>query len=105
PGADTFYTNLRKILGPVFNKTTKKIPVLKTIASTGVGISSLYAMIKDWNFDEISTNKIELMAQKVLALVQYQRMKTFDKGKMKKDLEAEIEKEDFNLYLFAKKYE
>ncbi|MEO6820456.1 MAG: methylmalonyl Co-A mutase-associated GTPase MeaB, partial [Ginsengibacter sp.] len=42
PGADTFYTNLRKILGPVFNKTTKKIPVLKTIASTGVGISSLY---------------------------------------------------------------
>ncbi|MEO6949111.1 MAG: methylmalonyl Co-A mutase-associated GTPase MeaB [Ginsengibacter sp.] len=105
PGADTFYNNLKKMLGPVFNKTTKKIPVLKTIASTGEGISSLYKEIKEWKSESISQNKIELMAQKVFALIQFQRMKTFDKGKMKRELEQEIEKENFNLYLFAKKYE
>ena len=105
PGADTFYNNLKKMLGPVFNKTTRKIPVLKTIASTGEGISSLYKEIKDWKSDTISGNKIELMAQKIFSLVQFQRMKTFEKEKMKRDLEKEIEKKDFNLYLFAKKYE
>ena len=105
PGADTFYNNLKKMLGPVFNKTTKKIPVLKTIAATGEGISTLYKEIKDWKSDIISGNKIELMAQKIYSLVQFQRMKTFDKEKMKKDLEKELEKENFNLYLFAKKYQ
>ena len=105
PGADTFYNNLKKMLGPVFNKTTKRIPVLKTIASTGEGISSLYEVIKDWKSESMSRNKIELMAQKVFSLVQFQRMKTFDKEKMKRELEKEIENKDFNLYLFAKRYE
>ena len=105
PGADTFYNNLKKMLGPVFNKTTKRIPVLKTVASTGEGISALYDAIKDWKSDSISKNKIELMAQKVFSLVQFQRMRTFDKGKMKRDLEEELKNKNFNLYLFAKKYE
>jgi LAO/AO transport system kinase len=105
PGADTFYNNLKKMLGPVFNKTDRRIPVLKTIASTGEGISSLYEVIKDWKSDSISKNKIELMAQKVFSLVQFQRMKTFDKEKMKRELEQEIENNNFNLYLFAKRYE
>lgn len=104
PDAAVLYNNLKKMLGPVFNKTSKRIPVLKTIASTGEGITELYKTIKKDSFDINSDNKIELMAQKVLSLLQFHRMKSFDKINMKTELKEALGNPDFNLYRFAKKY-
>lgn len=104
PGAENFYNALKQMLGPVFNKTSKKIPVLKTIASTKEGIPELYKKINEWKFDTDSEQKINLILEKTWSIIQTQKMKPVDKEKMKEKILKEILKPDFNLYLFAKKY-
>ena len=42
PGAANFYNNLKQMLAPVFHRSKKEIPVLKTIASQKEGIAELY---------------------------------------------------------------
>jgi LAO/AO transport system kinase len=104
PGADIFYNALKQMLGPVFNKTSKKIPIVKTIASAKEGISELYQKINAWNFDVDSEQKINLTTEKIWSVIQKEKMKEIDKGKMKKEISKEILEPGFNLYVFAKRY-
>ncbi|MDQ2721089.1 MAG: methylmalonyl Co-A mutase-associated GTPase MeaB [Bacteroidota bacterium] len=103
PGADSFYNNLKQMLGPVFNKTDRKTPVLKTIASAKEGIAELYKKISQWDFENDNEQKINLTTEKVWALIQNYEMKKFDKDQIKKQILKEILNPDFNLYVFAKK--
>ena len=104
PGAENFYNSLKQMLGPAFNKTSKRIPVLKTIASKKEGISELYKKINEWEFDIDSTQKINLITEKAWSLIQNQKMKGIDREEMKKEISTKLAQPDFNLYLFAKKY-
>jgi LAO/AO transport system kinase len=104
PGAENFYNALQQMLGPVFNKTLKRIPVVKTIATAKEGISELYKIIKEWKPDADSEQKTNLISEKIWSVIQNQKMKEIDKEEMKEDLLKEILKPGFNLYLFAKKY-
>lgn len=104
PGADTFYNNLKKMLRPGFNAPEQNIPVLKTVASAKEGIAELYGMIKEWKFDEGREKKIDLLTHKIWMIIQHQKMKKIDKGKMKKEISEGLKKGNFNIYLFAKKY-
>lgn len=104
PGAENFYNNLKQMFGPVFNKTTKKIPVLKTIASEKEGIPELYKKINDWKFDAGSEQKLNLVTKKVWSLIQNEKMKEVEKEEMRNEISKKILKPNFNLYLFAKKY-
>ncbi|MEO5651169.1 MAG: methylmalonyl Co-A mutase-associated GTPase MeaB [Ginsengibacter sp.] len=104
PGADTFYNNLKKMLRPGFNTPAQNIPVLKTVASAKSGISELYSIIKEWEF-ELKTNKKEdLLTHKIWMIIQNQKMKKIDKEKMKKEIMAAASQPGFNMYAFAKKY-
>jgi len=104
PGAANFYNNLKQMLAPVFSSSQKEIPVLKTIASQKEGVAKLYEIISAWDFDIKQSQKLELMTQKVWAIIQSKKMKEINKEELKKKLEEAVSLPDFNLYHFAEKY-
>jgi LAO/AO transport system kinase len=103
PGAQNFYNSLRQMLTPVFKKTSQNIPIIKTVASSKEGIKELYGKISDWKFDRESEQKINLATEKVWTLIQNEKMKNFDKEKIKKEISKAVAEKDFNMYVFAKK--
>ncbi|MEO6904976.1 MAG: methylmalonyl Co-A mutase-associated GTPase MeaB [Ginsengibacter sp.] len=105
PGAQNFYNSLKQMLSPVFKKMSKQIPVIKTVASEKEGVSELYKKINDWQFDDQSQQKINLLTEKIWSLIQNGKMKNFDKEKMKIDISKAAFNPDFNMYSFAKEYE
>lgn len=104
PGAQNFYNSLAQVLGPVFNNPAQKIPVIKTIATTGVGIGELYEKIKQWNYDSHPEKKIGLLTEKVWSLIQAEKMKEISREKIETDLLQAMLDPGFNLYAFAKRY-
>ncbi|MEO6219598.1 MAG: methylmalonyl Co-A mutase-associated GTPase MeaB, partial [Ginsengibacter sp.] len=104
PGADIFYNHLKKMLSPAFNNKMGKTPVLKTIASQRVGVSELYAKIKNWEFDSLSRNHVDLITQRVWSVIQNKKMDQINLEKMKKEIEDLLATGEFNLYQFVNKY-
>jgi LAO/AO transport system kinase len=104
PGADNFYNALKQMLGPVFNKTSKRIPIVKTTASTKEGIRELYKKIKERQFDADSEQKINLITEKIWSIIQNQKMKEIDREDLQNEIKKVIKKPDFNMYSFAKRY-
>lgn len=105
PGAENFYNNLIQILGPSFKHTRKDIPVFKTVATEKKGIDSLYKQIKEWKAENYSQHKLNLLTEKIWALIQNEKMKPFDKEKIKAEIKEAASKSGFNMYVFAKNYE
>ena len=103
PDAASYYNNLKQMLAPVFHRSQKEIPVLRTIASQKEGVPELYTIIAGWEF-ETGSKRIELLAEKVWSIIQSKKMKVIDKIELKKELSAEITKPGFNMYHFAEKY-
>jgi LAO/AO transport system kinase len=104
PGAGTFYNALKQMLAPVFKQNSKRIPIIKTVASTREGVGELYDKIKQWDLHKNKSEKLFLMTEKVWSLLQHERMKGFDRNKIEKELEKAVTEENFNLYAFAKNY-
>jgi LAO/AO transport system kinase len=104
PGAQNFYNSLKQMLSPVFNKTSKRISIIKTVAPEKEGIHELYKKIDEWQFNNQDKQKINLLTEKIWALIQNEKMKDFDKEKMKTEIEKAVSNPDFNIYSFAKKY-
>lgn len=104
PGAQNFYNSVKQMLSPAFNKTYKRILILKTVASEKEGIHFLYKKIEEWKCDNQSEQKINLLTEKIWALIQNEKMKNFDKEKMKSEIKKAVLNPDFNIYSFAKKY-
>ncbi len=104
PDAESFVRNLKMMLAPAFN-ADKKIPVLKTIASSKVGIDDLCLAIKE---SEMAINNHDrkhwLMADRVYQLIQRNKMKGIDKGAIKKAIGVAIQSPDFNLFSFTQQY-
>lgn len=105
PGAQNFYSSLKQMLSPAFNKMSKQIPVLKTVASEKEGVAELYKKIDEWQFDNQSEQKLNLLTEKVWTLIQTEKMKSLDKEKLKKEIQEVHSNADFNMYSFAIKYE
>jgi len=68
-------------------------------------VIELYKKINDWQFDNQSEQKINLLTEKIWTLIQNEKMKHFDKEKMKKEIGKVLSNADFNIYSFAKKYQ
>jgi len=103
PGAANFYNNLKQMLTPVFHRSQKEIPVLKTVASRKEGVQELYKLIAEWNLTN-EKNRIELLTEKVWSIIQNKKMKAIDKEELKKNLSKELLKKDFNMYRLAEQY-
>ncbi|HET7116749.1 MAG TPA: methylmalonyl Co-A mutase-associated GTPase MeaB [Hanamia sp.] len=105
PGAENLYNALKQMTTPVSNKTSKQIPILKTIASAKEGVSELYKKINEWNFDDKPEQKINLITEKIWSIIQNQKMKGIDKENLESEIKESLSNPDFNMYVFAKKYE
>lgn len=104
PDADVFYNHLKKMLSPAFNNKMGKTPVFKTVATKKEGVSEIYTEIKNWEFDSLSRNHVELITQRVWSVIQNKKMENIDLGKMKKEIEELLASGEFNLYQYIQKY-
>lgn len=104
PGADQFYHTLKQMLSPVFKKSARLIPVLKTIATEKKGTAELFEMIENWTFEDFPEEKISMITDKLWLLIQKERMKDLDKESLKEELKQAVKNDNFNLFAFAKKY-
>ncbi len=104
PDSDSFYNSLSQMLAPVFNRSEKEIPVLKTVALHKKGIDDLYRKISEYNPGIHISRNTELIFEKAWSIIQERKMKNIDKEKMKKKLSVALTKDDFNLYDFTENY-
>ena len=103
PDAATFYNNIQQMLAPVYHRSEKEIPIVKTIASQKEGIHQLYTLISEWDFESHNDQKLGLMTNRLWTIIQSRKMKTLDKQDIKNQLAKEINDKNFNLYRFAEK--
>jgi LAO/AO transport system kinase len=83
----------------------ESIPVLKTVAVESKGVKELIMEITSRR--ESSENiirKLILLTEKALRIISKNRMKNFDREKLKLDLGKEMNASNFNLYSFVKQY-
>ncbi len=102
PDADTFVRNLRQMLAPAFHHQQHTIEILKTVATTKVGVSALYSTIeKRLQQTQTSEKKFWLLAEKAYHLIQQKRMKDISKSNLLQLIKNE---ENFNLYQFVTRF-
>lgn len=103
PGADQFVLNLKQMLAPAFSNKKSEIPVLKTVATSGTGISELKEnILKKMEESGSDQRKYELLAEKAYHLIRQKRMEDIKKENLSEAIRAEGEK--VNLYRFVEKY-
>jgi LAO/AO transport system kinase len=101
PDADMFVKNLRLMLAPTFSTHYNEVPVVKTIATQKEGIKELLEIIlHQLQKAHASDKKFWLLAEKAFQLIQQKRMKGIDKSLLKKEIETNYQKDNFNLYKF-----
>ena len=95
-----FANNLKKIINQ--NKTGQ-IPVFKTIASTGEGISEVTSFISEAPHLK-NKRKAFLLAEKAYKIIQFKRMADIDKKKLQEDIASAFDGPEFNLYAFIENF-
>ncbi len=83
----------------------ENIPILKTVAVESKGVKELLDEISKQKKSRANANrKLILLTEKALRIISKNRMKNFDREKMKSDLGREMNASNFNLYRFVKQY-
>lgn len=101
PDADIFVRNLRLMLAPTFSKHYNEVPVVKTVASQKEGVAELLDIIThQLQKSHLSDKTFWLLAERAFYLIEQKRMKDVDKVALKKEIEANYQKGNFNLYKF-----
>lgn len=106
PQADELVKHLRALA----HHSTRKdweIPVLKTVATRGEGISELVRKIQQHHekYTQGNERKSILLAEKAYLLLQSRRMKDLHKKELQEKIIRQLETGDFNLYRFCKDFE
>jgi len=96
PDADHFANNLAKI---VHQQKGEKIPVFKTVASTGEGIDAVTAFIQSAQHKK-NIRKELLLAEKAYKIIQQRRMANVDKKALQQNIAKALSEPGFNLYGF-----
>ncbi|HVZ24837.1 MAG TPA: hypothetical protein VG842_02220, partial [Sediminibacterium sp.] len=105
PEADAFVHNLQAMLAPAFSKREQGIPILKTIATAGDGITALATAIDHHNgVLQQSERKYRLLAEKAYRLIQQHRMQSVDKNQLLQAVKAAADTAGFNLFAFIEPY-
>ncbi len=105
PDADAFVKNLRLMLAPAFSSHKSEVPVIKTVASEGIGVIELFEKIKEHLKESVENEKrFWLLADRVYFLLQQQRMKGIDKNLLRKTIKEKSAAADFNLYRFIDQF-
>ena len=101
PDADTFVKNLQLMMAPAFSKHYHEVPVVKTVASQKEGVTELLDIITHQLQKSHLTDKtFWQLAERAFYLIEQKRMKGVDKLVLKKEIEANYQRGNFNLYKF-----
>jgi LAO/AO transport system kinase len=98
--ADLFVNNLQKIIS---QKEESKVPVFKTIALRGEGVSEVVDFILSPSHLKNGRKEL-LLAEKAYKIIQQKRMADIDKKTLKINIAEALAQPDFNLYRFAENY-
>ncbi len=106
PDADRYYKYLSNMLAPVYLNHRERIPVIKTVAETGMGVDKLYFTIeKKLDLRETPENKYLLFAERAYQLIQAGKMKDIKKEDLYKSIRESMKlTNSFNLYRFIENY-
>jgi len=96
PDAGHFANNLTKI---IHQQKGEKIPVFKTIASTGEGIDAVTAFIQSAQHKKNKRKEL-LLAEKAYKIIQQRRMANVDKKALQQGIAKARSEPGFNLYGF-----
>jgi len=101
PDADMFVKNLRTMMAPAFSRHYQEVPVIKTVATQKEGIHELLDIIvHQLQKAHLTDRRFWLLAERAFYLIQQKRMTDIDKAVLKKEIEAQFPKGNFNLYKF-----
>ncbi|MFN0291445.1 methylmalonyl Co-A mutase-associated GTPase MeaB [Pedobacter helvus] len=98
-GAETFANSLKKMV----KEQHQQSPVFKTIADKSVGVS----LVCDWILNDETAKKAKkahLLAEQAYKLIQHKKMKDVDKQELLRQIQAALDKETFNLYMFIERW-
>lgn len=102
-GADIFCKNLHELLQSK-KENDWRIPVIKTVATTGKGIPEIIENINKHYTTGSNKKRTYLLVEKAYQLIRNKRMIDVDKSELHRKIEKEINKKGFNLFAFAKKF-
>ena len=104
PGADQFIKNL-KMLSATHTASGWVTPVIKTIATEGVGVEVLRNAILEHSNHNVSLKKqAYLLSEKAYKLIQKERMKEVNRNELHLEILNEIQNNtQFNIYRFIQK--
>jgi LAO/AO transport system kinase len=99
-GANTFMKNIVQLVHskPLSNWS---IPVIKAVATKGVGVDELIDAINKHQEIGMNTKRPYLLTEKAYRIIQNYKMKSISKHDLKLQIEKEYTKADFNLYRFV----
>lgn len=101
PEADTFVKNLRQMLAPAFSKHYHEVPVVKTIATQHNGMEELLkTLLNQLQKSHLTDKTFWLLAERAFYLIEQKRMADVSKPELKKEIESNYQKGNFNLYKF-----
>jgi LAO/AO transport system kinase len=101
-GADKFVKNIHQLLHekPASNWSP---PVIKTVATSGVGAEELIEKITEHTKSYTNERKTYLLAEKAYRLIQNEKMRGIDKSELKGKIEEEVRTNpSFSIYRFVK---
>ena len=103
-GADLFAAGIVKTLHERPGDGHWTIPVIKTVASKGDGISTLLDAVQAHQRIRQHRDVLRLTAERAFRLIQQQRMRGLTVGQLEDALKEPLAREDFNLYRFVKAF-
>lgn len=100
-GANSFIKNIVQL---VHSKAQSdwNIPVIKSVATKNEGVEELIENINKHHTIGVNSKRPYLLAEKAYRLIQNTKMKGVSKQELQKQIEAEMKKNDFNLYKFVR---
>lgn len=98
-GAEIFANNLKKLV----RGQHQDIPIFKTVADKGKGLSSLCNWLLKINV-AVNERKHLLIVEKAYRIIQHQRMLDIDKIKLRHSIDQALLTNDFNVYRFVEKW-
>lgn len=103
-GADIFVKNLKAL---VHQRPADEgeIPVIKTVATTGEGISTFLKAVEAHNILQKDNDRhLHLLFDKAWHLIQNEKMKSVDRALLLENLKTAANKTGFNLYQYIQVY-
>ena len=101
PDADLFEKHLRQMLAPTFSRHYNEVPIIKTVASEKMGVNELLDLIlHQLQKAHMTDKRFWLLAERAYFLIEARRMKGVDKTELKKEIERQHQKGNFNLYKY-----